>query len=98
MSGHIVPVKVYFTIFAVLMACTAATVVVSAIDLGRLNTIVALSIAVTKAMLVLLYFMHLRYSGRLTWLVLSGGLAWLALLIGFTMSDVLTRNWLMLIR
>jgi len=94
MSGHIVAPRVYFIIFAILMACTAATVFVSTLDLGRLNVIVASSIAVTKAVLVLLYFMHLRYSPRLTWLVVAAGCGWLAILILFTLSDLLTRDWL----
>jgi cytochrome c oxidase subunit 4 len=96
MSGHIVPVRVYVTIFAVLLLLTATTVIVSGIDLGRLNTVVALTIAVTKALLVLLYFMHVRYGTRLTWLVVSAGFVWLGILILFTMSDVLTRSWVML--
>ena len=98
MSGHIVPVRVYVTIFAVLLLLTATTVIVSGIDLGRLNTVVALTIAVTKALLVLLYFMHVRYGTRLTWLVVSAGFVWLGILILFTMSDVLTRSWVMLTR
>jgi cytochrome c oxidase subunit 4 len=96
MSGHIVPVRVYITIFAVLLLLTATTVIVSGIDLGRLNTVVALTIAVTKALLVLLYFMHVRYGTRLTWLVVSAGFVWLGILIVFTMSDILTRSWVML--
>jgi cytochrome c oxidase subunit 4 len=96
MSGHIVPVRVYVTIFAVLLLLTATTVIVSGIDLGRLNTVVALTIAVTKALLVLLYFMHVRYGTRLTWLVVSAGFVWLGILIVFTMSDILTRSWVML--
>jgi cytochrome c oxidase subunit 4 len=98
MSGHIVPVRVYVTIFAVLLLLTATTVIVSGIDLGRMNTVVALTIAVTKALLVLLYFMHVRYGTRLTWLVVSAGFVWLGILILFTMSDVLTRSWVMLTR
>jgi cytochrome c oxidase subunit 4 len=92
MSEHVVPVRIYFTIFAVLLGLTAVTVIVSGIDLGRMNTVVALAIAVTKAVLVILYFMHLRYSTRLTWLVMSSGFVWLGILILFTMTDVLTRG------
>jgi cytochrome c oxidase subunit 4 len=96
MSEHVVPVRIYFTIFALLLVCTAVTVFVSSIDLGRMNTVVALTIAVTKAVLVVLYFMHLRYSTRLTWLVVSAGFTWLGILILFTMTDVLTRGWVTL--
>jgi cytochrome c oxidase subunit IV len=94
MSAHVVSPKVYFAIYAALMVGTAATVLAATVDMGRLNTVVALTIAVTKAMLVILYFMHVRYSSRLTWLVISAGFAWLGILIGFTLSDVLTRGWL----
>jgi len=98
MSEHVVPVRIYFIIFATLLALTALTVIVSGIDLGRLNTVVALAIAVTKAVLVILYFMHLRYSTGLTWLVVSSGFVWLGILILFTMTDMLTRSWMMLTR
>ncbi len=66
---------------------------VSKIDLGRLNTIVAMAIAVTKAVLVVLFFMHVRYSTRLTKLVVVSAFMWLALLLGVTMIDYLTRGW-----
>ena len=93
MSEHIVSTRVYFTIYAILMVLTATTVSVAFIDLGRLNNVVALTVAVSKALLVILYFMHVRYGSRLTWLVLSAGFAWLGILIAFTLSDVLTRGW-----
>jgi cytochrome c oxidase subunit IV len=91
---HVVSTRVYYGIFAVLLVLTAVTVAVASIDLGPLNTVVALSIAVTKAVLVILYFMHLRYSTKLTWLVIGIGFAWLGILIAFTLSDTLTRAWL----
>ena len=94
-SGHIVPVKIYFAIFVALLVLTALTVWVALHDFGHLNDVVALSIAVTKAVLVVLYFMHVRYASRLTWVVVSSGFVWLIILIAFTMSDVLTRTWLM---
>ena len=94
MAEHITPRKTYYTIFAALLALTLVTVAVARVDLGPFNTIVALTIAVTKAVLVVLFFMHLRYSTRLTKLVVVGGFVWLALLIGFTMADELTRSWI----
>jgi len=94
MAAHAESRKVYYAIFAALLALTYVTVAAARIDLGRLNTVVALTIAVTKAVLVVLFFMHVRYSTRLTKLVVVGGFVWLALLIGFTMLDVTTRNWL----
>ena len=94
MSQHIVPQKVYFFIFIALLCLTLITVLVASIDLGRLNTFIAITIAVCKALLVILYFMHVRYSSRLTWVVVGAGFFWLMILIGLTMSDYLTRNWL----
>ena len=92
MSAHIVPTRVYFAIYAVLLTLTATTVAVAFVDIGPLNNVVALTIAVSKALLVILYFMHVRYSDRLTWVVVGSGFVWLLILIGFTMSDVLTRQ------
>jgi cytochrome c oxidase subunit 4 len=96
MSEHVTPKRTYFAIWAALLVLTYATVAVSRIDLGRLNTVAALTIAVVKALLVVLFFMHIRYSTRLTKLVLVGGFMWLALLIGLTMADEVTRAWISL--
>ena len=93
-SDHVVSIKVYFAIFAALMVLTALTVWVAFMDLGPLNTIMALGIACTKATLVILYFMHVRYSSRLTWLVVGSGFFFLAIMIAFTMSDIVSRGWL----
>jgi cytochrome c oxidase subunit IV len=96
MSEHVTPKRTYFAIWAALLVLTYATVAVSRIDLGRLNTVAALTIAFVKALLVVLFFMHIRYSTRLTKLVLVGGFMWLALLIGLTMADEVTRAWISL--
>ena len=94
MSVHIVPRKIYFGIFGALMALTALTVWVANFTLpGPLNAIVALSIAVFKATLVVLYFMHVRYSSKLTWVFVCAGIIWLIILFAFTLSDFLTRGW-----
>jgi cytochrome c oxidase subunit 4 len=95
MSTHIVPMKTYFKVFGALMAGTLVTVIVAYQDLGHgpLNTVVALTIAAIKALLVVLWFMHLRWSSRLTWLFAIAGILWLALLIGLTMADFDTRGW-----
>ena len=93
MSEHIVPTRVYYSIFAILMLCTLATVLIAFVDLGPLNTVAALTIAVFKAVLVILYFMHLKYSTRLTWAVVVGSVFWLGILLVLTMSDYLTRAW-----
>ena len=89
-----VPRHVYFWVYAALLALTLLTVGVAYLDLGRLNIVLALAIAVGKALLVVLFFMHLRYSSRLTWLVAGAGVVWLAHLLIFTLADYLTRGWL----
>jgi len=93
MSAHVVPTRVYYTIFAILMVCTGLTVWIAFLDLGPLNTIAALGIAVFKATLVVLFFMHVKYSTRLTWAVVLGSVFWFGILIALTMSDYLTRAW-----
>src|SRR5688572_6620744 len=93
MSEHIVSVRVYATIFLVLLVGTALTVWAAFIDfpLG-LNTIIAMTIAVTKATFVVLYFMHVRYSARLIWVIVGSALFWMAILFAFTFADYLTRS------
>ena len=93
MTEHIVPTRVYYTIFAALMVGTYLTVQAAFLDLGPLNTVVALAIACAKAVLVVLYFMHVRYSTRLTWAVVVGSVFWLGILLALTMGDYLTRPW-----
>ncbi len=92
MSEHIVSRKLYYLIFGALMVLTAVTVYVAFFDLGPLNNVVALTIAVIKATLVILYFMHVRYSSRLTWVVIAGGFFWLAIMFVLISSDYMTRG------
>jgi cytochrome c oxidase subunit 4 len=94
MNGHIVPVRVYLLVFATLVGMTLITISVAYTDLGPWNVTVALGIAVFKALLVVLFFMHARYSSHLTWVFIGAGVLWLSILIGLSMSDYLTRNWL----
>jgi cytochrome c oxidase subunit 4 len=94
MSQPLVPRHLYYRVFFALLGLTLLTVAVAFADLGPLNTVIALTIAVVKALLVLLYFMHLRYSSGLTWIVLGAGMFWLILLLTITLSDYLTRDWL----
>ena len=93
MTEHIVPTRVYYLIFAALMVGTYLTVQAAFIDLGPLNTVVALAIACAKAVLVVLFFMHVKYSTRLTWAVVVGSVFWLGILLALTFSDYLTRSW-----
>jgi len=94
MANHLISRRVYYTIFMSLIGLTALTVYVAFFDLGPLNTIAAMTIACTKALLVVLYFMHLRYASRLTWILLGSGLLWLAILLVLTMVDYVSRGWL----
>src|SRR5262252_2894783 len=95
MSEHIVQPRIYIIIFLSLMLGTALTVMAAFVDFpGPLNAVVALTIACIKATLVVLFFMHVRYSGRLVWLVITSALLWLAILFAITFSDYWTRHWL----
>lgn len=93
-AQHIVPRTVYFAVFTALIVLTATTTAVSFMDLGPWNTVVALGIAFLKATLVVLFFMHVKYSPRLTQITIAGGLFWLAIMIVLTLSDFMTRGWL----
>jgi len=95
MSEHIVQPRIYLVIFLALLVGTGLTVFAAFYDFpGPLNAIVALTIAVIKATLVVLFFMHVRYSGRLIWLVIGSALFWLAIMFAITFSDYSSRGWL----
>ena len=93
MEEHAHPThKIYWIVFGALCVGTVLTFVVAKIDLGVLNPVIALAIACTKATLVILFFMHVRYSSKLTKLVVAAGFFWLMLLISLSLSDYLTRT------
>jgi len=92
-TDHILPARTYYLVFAVLMFCTYLTWQVAYFDLGPMNTVAALAIAIFKATLVVLFFMHVKYSTRLTWAVVVGSVFWLGIMLALTMSDYLTRAW-----
>jgi cytochrome c oxidase subunit 4 len=92
MSSHIVPRKIYVVIWASLLLLLVLTWGVAQFNLGRLNTVAALTIAVTKMLLVILYFMHIRYSERRTWVFVAAGFIWLLIMIDLTLGDYLTRS------
>ncbi len=94
MSDHIVPVRVYLAIFVALMVLTGVTVWVAFQDFGIFNNVLALGIASFKATLVILYFMHVRYSSRLTPMVIIAAIFWLLIMFVFTMADYDTRGLL----
>ena len=95
MDAHHVPsLKLYFTVFGILMVGTALTVAVAFLDLGAMNNVVMLTIAIVKATFVVLYFMHVRWSSRLTWVVAGSGFFWLLIMFSFTLTDYMSRGWL----
>jgi cytochrome c oxidase subunit IV len=92
MSEHIMSSKLYYTIWVALMCLTVITAAVSFVDLGRFNTVIALVIATVKALLVVLFFMHVKYtSERLTKMVIVSAIFWLFLLLALSMADYTTR-------
>jgi cytochrome c oxidase subunit 4 len=90
---HITPLSTYFVIFFLLLALTAITTAVAFVDLGPLSTPLAFFIAICKGMLVLLFFMHVRHSTRLTWVVVGSSFFMLGVLFVLTLSDYLSRGW-----
>ncbi len=93
MSGHLSPKSMYYTIFGTLMALTATTVAVAFFDLGVLNFPVALAVAILKATLVILFFMHVKYSSALTKVICGTAFFFLFVLFGLTLTDYLSRGW-----
>ncbi|HEY9721747.1 MAG TPA: cytochrome C oxidase subunit IV family protein [Oscillatoriaceae cyanobacterium] len=91
---RIVPLKVYFSVWIALMVLLTATVVSYFFNLGPFNVAVNLAIAVAKACLVIVIFMHVRYSHKLVWLYSVGAFYWLAIMFSLTFSDFLTRGYL----
>lgn len=92
-SSHVVPVKTYLLVFAALIFFTGLTTGVAYIDMGAFNTVVALAIAVVKMLLVVLFFMHVKYSTGLLRIIAFAGIFWLAILVTLTLADILTRHW-----
>jgi cytochrome c oxidase subunit 4 len=84
----------YYLVFLALIVGTVATVAAAKVDMGPLNNVVMLAIACTKASLVILFFMHVRWSSRLTWVVAMSGFFWLLILFSLGMSDYLSRGWI----
>ena len=104
MSGHVVPRRIYYGIFAALMVLTYLTYWVAFQDVDTriggvhiaLNPVIALAIATTKALLVILFFMHVRYSSKLTKVTVAAGFFWLGILLIMTMGDYISREWIKL--
>jgi len=102
MSDHVVPLRVYFAVFTALLVLTWLTVAAARFDFGTasvlgavlpLNLLVALAIATTKATLVVLFFMHVRYGTSLVGVIVVTSVSWLGILFLLTFGDYWTRGW-----
>ncbi len=89
---HVAPPSMYYKVFGALIIGTILTVAAAKVDMGPLNNVVMLLIACTKATLVILFFMHVRWSSRLTWVVAMAGFFWLLLLFS-VIGDYISRGW-----
>ncbi len=94
MKEQITPARTYLLIGGALLVLLALTVAAASIDLGPFNTVIAITIAACKAVLVILFFMNVRRSSRITWIYVLIGFFWLILLFGLTLGDYITRPWL----
>ena len=94
MSGHIASTRLYYMVFAALIAGTVLTYLAALVDFGFFNNVVMLAIAVTKMLLVMLVFMGVRWNTRLTWVVAGSGFFFLLIMFAITMSDYLSRGWI----
>jgi cytochrome c oxidase subunit IV len=93
-NRHIIPVSTFLIIYGLLMGLLLLTVGAALMNLGPYQFGAAMTIAIIKAVLIVLYFMHVRYSERLTWIFSGASFLWLVVLIAFTLNDYLTRGWL----
>jgi cytochrome c oxidase subunit IV len=92
MSGHVAPKSMYYTIFLLLMVLTFVTWAITYVDLGEFNLILALAVAVTKAMLVIIYFMHMKWSPKLFKVTIGASVFFLMIMFALTLSDYLSRG------
>lgn len=91
---HIIPTSTYYKVFAALMVLLVLTVAAAEVDLGSLNVVIAVFIAVVKAVLIILYFMHVRYSSKLVWVFAGAAFVFVFIMFGLTLNDYVTRGWL----
>ena len=93
-TSHILPKSTYYAVYAALMVLLVATVGFAYLDLGRLNFLVTMLIAVAKALMIGMIFMHVRYSDHLVWVFAFASFLWLGIMIALTLNDYFTRGWL----
>ena len=84
---------IYYRVYGTLIVLTVVTVSTSLVDLGAWQTGIGITIAIAKASLVALFFMHLYWSSRLVRLAAATGLVWFGVLLVLTLTDYLTRGW-----
>ncbi len=94
LNEHVISVKTYFIVYLSLMVLLVVTVAVAFNNFGPFNLSIAMGIAVVKTVLIVLYFMHMKYSSKLIWLYAAAGFFWLFMLILLTMGDYLSRGWI----
>jgi cytochrome c oxidase subunit IV len=94
-SQHVIPVRTYLVVYFLLMLLLVATVGASFLDLGHAHLAVALTIALIKAVMIVLIFMHVYYSAKLTWVVAGATSLWIALFMAFLFADYFGRGWLL---
>jgi cytochrome c oxidase subunit 4 len=92
MSSKVIPKRNYVGIWAALLVLLMLTWGLAQVNLGKFNAVAALTIAVIKMLLVILYFMHVRYSSRLTWIFVAAGFIWFLIMVDLTLSDYLSRG------
>ena len=94
MNDHIVEPRVYIKVWAALLALLVATIVLAYVPMGNMHVVTAVGISFAKAVLIVLFFMHVKYKARLVWIFVSAGLFWLGILFALSLGDYLTRSWL----
>jgi cytochrome c oxidase subunit 4 len=92
MSSHIIPIKTYLLVWVSLMVLLFLTLGLAELNLSPFNVAVALTVALIKMLLIILYFMHVKFSNRLTWLFAAAGFLWLGFMIVLTLSDYFARG------
>ncbi|HEX5503409.1 MAG TPA: cytochrome C oxidase subunit IV family protein [Thermomicrobiales bacterium] len=93
-TQRVVPVGVYVAVWVALMCLLGGTIVASLFDLGLFNPVIALLIAAAKGLLIIFFFMHVKYAGRLVFVFAAAGFFWLGILMVLSMSDYVSRTWL----
>lgn len=95
-TGHVVPTRVYLTVFAALMILLIVTVAVAFVPLGYFNLPIAMAIAIVKAVIIIMYFMEVKYGSKLLWVFVTSSFIFMVFFLVLTMNDYATRHWMTL--